>query len=1040
MRKKLRALICALTAGMMLTTSLGLTAFAEDLNADGSAKATESVLNADGSEAVATETPETVSGADVAEDEADAARLADEATAAEATPESTEVPKTYDSDTYYQNALKVCSALGIITGYDDGSVKPESTVTRAEMATIILRMIANSGTSTYQNIFTDVKGEHWAADTIQTAVEQGIVNGMGDGTFVPDGPVKHEQVIKMIVCAMNYGIDAENAGGYPQGYLAVGGSTLKLLTSVNGSSGADMPRGEVIKSVYNALKASYRGIKEFKNGYPVYETKDTLGIEKFDMYEEEGVLTTTPNITITSGSTTKDGIITIDGVDYKCEFNVDEYVATKVKFYYIDDKNDDNKVIAMFSMGRSTEYTFDAVDIESINTSTGKLNAYTSSTSSSTKKYEIKNATVIYNDTIMTTADYAAYKADKTRSANDTSTSFDDFINPAVGTVKIVDYDNDGTYDIIFVDSYETMLVTNSTSEKLTGKINNANVTIEYDLDDKAYEIKVFKNDVQASVKNLKKNDVASIKRNLDSDKMTIIVTGESITGAVSSIGTEDDEMTVTVNGQVYKVDENISKKHSTTSSTDLKSGVSGTFYLDQFDRIGYVDLESTLQEGENYAMITKAFYNDENELAIRLYIQEGKEIEAKPASGINAWLPGATSVSKPSETQLYNALSDEGKYVQAVDGANSYPVKLCTYKLNSAGEITKLYVAVGTSTTTSTSALTVFDGNGTKKASLKDTSAVGGTIAGYSIDDGIVEFSVPDDASERGNGANYSAGTVTASGYKSYDGGVSKVFAIGSFQNDRYPQVLVRFTTSASSLLKISDVDTASTLPGMIVSKISEGVDADGETVFTITGYQNGSEVAYTTTSHTGLYKFTGFNGREYNGTLLYDATSDDTGVFLKNISAGDIVMVAANGGILIKTVDVNDVAELAAKGSSSGLIQWPTGQSAINSASRLFYYIGLISDIDIEDSAFIGLRNYDGDSSSTLTYNSSSVFSYATITVNANGKVTNVKVDKTGGMEPGELIPFASGEKEFDFGQFNSLKGSMGNGYIIRVQLDID
>ena len=126
MSKKLKAIICALTAGMMLLTSSGLSVFADELKADGSAAAAETKLNADGSEAVATEQPETVGGADVTEDEKDAAVVADiEASQAEAEAAATPVPKGYDADTYYQNALQVASGLGIITGYDDGSIKPE---------------------------------------------------------------------------------------------------------------------------------------------------------------------------------------------------------------------------------------------------------------------------------------------------------------------------------------------------------------------------------------------------------------------------------------------------------------------------------------------------------------------------------------------------------------------------------------------------------------------------------------------------------------------------------------------------------------------------------------------------------------------------------------------------------------------------------------------------------------------------------------------------------------------------------------------------
>ena len=1033
MSKKLKAFICAITAGMMLTTSLGLTAFAEELNADGSA-ATETVLNADGSEAKATETPETVNGADVAEDEADAARLADIESSAEVTPEPTEEPKSYDDDTYYNNALKVCSALGIITGYDDGSVKPEATVTRAEMATIILRMIANAGTSAYQNVFTDVTDAHWAADTIQTAVEQNIVNGMGDGTFVPDGPVKYEQVIKMIVCAMNYGTDAENAGGYPQGYLAVGGSTLKLLTGVNGASGEDMPRGEVIKSVYNALKASYRGIKEFKNGYPVYETRDTLGIEKFDMYEEEGVLTTTPNITIASGSKTKKGVITIDGVDYKCDFNVDEYVATKVKFYYIDDKSDDNKVIAMFSMGRSVENTFDAKDIDIIETSGSNpvIKAYSSESSSTTKTYKIKDATFVYNDTIITTALFAQHV--------DTSLiSFDEFLKPAVGSIKIVDYDNDGFYDIVFVDSYETMLVTSATSEKLNGKIYGVNTTIEYDLDDSAYEIHVTKNDVAASVKNLRKNDVASIKRNLAGDKLTIVVTGESVTGSVTAVGTEDNEMTATINGQVYKVDVN--------AASDIKTGIAGTFYLDKFDRVGYASLNGALSENESYAYIEKAYYNDENELVIRLYTQEGADVEAKPSGSIRYWAPNASSSTKsPGETQLYKDLSSDANYVQC----GSQPVKLCKYTINTSGEISKLYVATGIENVSESEyndALVIYTRKNTDEtysANLRNVPAVGGTLNGYTINDGITGFMVPNTASDRGSGSNYTVSAITASRYKDYDGGVDHDFAIGGFTtgSTKSAQILVEFSTSSTSMYDITELDTASIRPVLIVSKINEAVDSEGEKIYVVKGYQAGAEVSYTTKDTSSCYKFTGWNtsSRKYTGTLLFDATHETADTELTEVlKEGDIVAVAADGtdirSMVIMTAAA-DVAKMAVTGKASGLVQIPAGSSA-SGATRQTYYMGFVSSAEIDDSAFIGLKSYDDSATGSVTYNASSVFSYVTLAVDETGKIINTKVDKNGGMEPSELYAWGDDPDAFDYFLCSSLKGSMSNGYVIRVEI---
>lgn len=1024
MSKNVKSLICALMAGTMLATSTGLVALAED--------PVETTIGKDGAAVVATETPETFNGADVEEGEKDAAIVADiEAEAgngAGATEAPTENPAArYETDTYYQNALKVVSALGIITGYEDGSVKPESTVTRAEMSAIVLRMLAQTGNSAYKNVFTDVTSAHWAADTIQTAVEQGILDGMGDGTFVPDGNVKYEQVMKMIVCAMNYGTDAENAGGYPQGYVATAGTALKLLTGVNGTIGNDMPRGEVIKTVYNALLASYREITDFKNGLPVYTSKDTLGVTMFDMYEDEGVLTTTPNVTIASGTETKDGVITIDGVDYKCDFNVDEYLATKVKFYYIDDKNDDNKVIAMFSMGKSTEYTFDADMIDSIATADGSMKVYKTETSNSTTSYKINNISVVYNGELL--------------SASQVTGSFDEFITPNVGTVKIVDYDNDGIYDIMFVDKYETMLVTNATSEKLNGKINGVSETVTYDLDDKDYTITVTKSGNDASVKNLKKNDVASIKRNVAGTKIDIIVTGESITGEITSVGEDDGDTTITVNGQVYKVDAN--------AVADIKTGVTGQFFLDAFDRVGYISSDGALTGSEAYAVITKAFYNDENELVIRLYTQEGKEIEAKPSGSMNYWGPGAsTSTKGPSEDKLYSEINDDSKFIQC--GSN--PIKLCKYTLNSSGDISKLYVAVSTmdtSTSEYNNALVIYERTSTSEASgrtsnMNGVSAVGGTLNGYSINDGIVGFTVPDSAEDRGSGANYSTSTVSASRYKSYDGGVDINFAIGGFTvgSTKSAQVLVEFSTSSTSMWEIGELDTASIRPAMIVSKINESVDADGDTIYEIKGYANGSEVSYMTTSTTSVYKFTGWNERQYGGTLIFDATGDNLDADLFDaIAPGDIVAMAVSGNdirSMVKIVDADDVAKMAVTGSSANLLEWPTGQSAKGSSTRQYYYMGFVSSVDIDDSAFIGLRNYAGDSEGSVTYDASQVFSLVTLTVNESGKVTNTKLDKKGGIEPSELYSFEDDEDIKDYAVFTSLKGGMSNGYIIRVEID--
>jgi hypothetical protein len=146
MGKKFRKLMCSVLALAMLATS-GIAVLADEV----ATEATEETAVTTMADADATEAPE-----ETAEPTAEPT----------ATPEPTQAPDLYAQDNYYNKALSLCSALGIITGYDDGSVKPESTVTRAEMAAIILRMTAVTSLSTYRNLFTDVASSHWAANTI----------------------------------------------------------------------------------------------------------------------------------------------------------------------------------------------------------------------------------------------------------------------------------------------------------------------------------------------------------------------------------------------------------------------------------------------------------------------------------------------------------------------------------------------------------------------------------------------------------------------------------------------------------------------------------------------------------------------------------------------------------------------------------------------------------------------------------------------------------------------------------------------------------
>ncbi|WP_409229363.1 S-layer homology domain-containing protein [Gudongella sp. SC589] len=147
--------------------------------------------------------------------------------------------------------------LNVLKGYPDGSFKPDNTITRAEFAAVAVRVsglenvaVAAQGLPTG---FTDVPAWHWASGYVGTAAKMGIVNGIGNGLFAPETPVKYEEAITMIVRALGYEPMAQARGGYPFGYLIVA-NEIDLLDGAMGTQGTWATRGFVAQITDNALE------------------------------------------------------------------------------------------------------------------------------------------------------------------------------------------------------------------------------------------------------------------------------------------------------------------------------------------------------------------------------------------------------------------------------------------------------------------------------------------------------------------------------------------------------------------------------------------------------------------------------------------------------------------------------------------------------------------------------------------------------------------------------------------------------------------
>ncbi|SHE51126.1 S-layer homology domain-containing protein [Desulforamulus putei DSM 12395] len=104
-----------------------------------------------------------------------------------------------------QKDIERMAARGIIGGYQDHSFRPDANITRAELATLLSRLLGLNEKATIT--FSDVTEKDWHYESIAKAFQAGIVRGYHDGSFKPNQYVTREQMAAMIANALeNEGI------------------------------------------------------------------------------------------------------------------------------------------------------------------------------------------------------------------------------------------------------------------------------------------------------------------------------------------------------------------------------------------------------------------------------------------------------------------------------------------------------------------------------------------------------------------------------------------------------------------------------------------------------------------------------------------------------------------------------------------------------------------------------------------------------------------------------------------------------------------
>ena len=695
--------------------------------------------------------------------------------------------------------VKVLTDLGIITGYEDGTFKPNQIITRAEMAKL-LACVAGADGSMVDEVFSDVPATHWANGYINYGYTMGAIAGRGDGTFDPEGKVTFNEATKMIVSLLGYDIVAAAKGGYPKGYLYVADNMLKLTKGIAARDGS---RQTVATLLYNALEAPIMEPTSWSEGDLEFTKGDrTLLKDYLEITKAEGIVTETFYENFTDKEDTD---VTIAGVGTFAanDTGAENYFGYSVIVYI----NDDDELVAIAPKNNENdtlEITFDK--FENCNT-TNK------------KNYVLFEYYEDLNDEEPTTAKYSDELVYYVNGVEKNSYTID---IDKDGFIRYLDNDGDNIYDFAFVEEVTDEYVVKAINEK-SYKITGKKGSVTLDPEDEDQYITFIKNGEIVDFETIAEDDVLSIVELYKGNVKKVYISSETVAGRVTS--TTNDK---------YKIGNN--RYHKSESCGEIAKGDEGIFYLNYNGKIAYKEAQKV--SGGNYAFVLDVDSSepmfDTTVYTLLMLTDTGKWIEANFAEKVTFYKGGVKQGVLKLEDGIDNiaalsnnafvALNDE---ITLNELANYRVIK---YTLNSKGEITAITIPLAPNGKINEEDFSIVEEFTNEEYDANRDRFAGITGKG-TLDKNSTVFVVEDEISTLSKKSQITIGATLK-------------------DEELYTGVAFDCVDGVYQCMVITNTESAIADDAMfiIIKEITEEINDDDEAYYVIEGYCNGEEITYET------------------------------------------------------------------------------------------------------------------------------------------------------------------------------------------------
>lgn len=797
----------------------------------------------------------------------------------------------------YQRAVTVLSALEIFKGASEDEFKPDDNVTRQDFETVLSKL---------------------------QGVEDVNIPENQDSTKI-DEIITFEEAVKRIVDLIGYGLDAQQRGGYPSGYLAVA-SEKHILKNI--PTGQPLSRGMFAQMVYNAIDVDIMQ-QQVYGDKAQYASEDgkTLLTENLKITKGTGIVTANSRSDLSGHYSLGKNELEIGGEIYKCtQTTAQDYLGCEVEFYSkVDDVSNENTILYAEKTDDNQILSIPANNIVDYNS---LKYTYFKDKDKDTANSEVSlpnSVDIIYNGKAITKADFQLIN-----------------FKPDAGKVVLIDNNGDGQYEVLSIESYENYVVDSVDISDNYIYPKYGKDILQLDVDDNSKRVTISDRDGNpVLLSDIYEWDVLSVTDSIDHNVKNVIVTKEVAEGNVDEVGEEDGFAVYMVQDKALK----LAAGYPISILDDVKVGDAFKFYLDVEGRVAGYQFDNNSDLKIAYLMAAGTTQGLDRRVQIKVFDVEQQAavvLNCSDKTTVNDVQNNVVNEVQKNTDQLMTVLCDNNGKVR-----NS----LIRYRINEDNNVVELQLPYDNnnsindgpnclqlmykspvknpSTGARDGCWYSIDGKVFHIPILKsDLSAISNWVDGFSVNSQTTFLFVP---SDRNDAEGYQLKKIT-----DYAEGQVIVDAYRTSNDADSAEIVVQYAgdgseTSGSSDANDIDGITKDTLV-YLIDKITTVIDKDGNTVNKIYAYsKNGKKEMYVK-----------------NAKLVSDL----------GVKEGDMVRFATDGSDRIKGIQL--LLSDAQRHAQTGFI--PSG---MNSLSEFRYLFG---DVYKKSNASIFLTTNDPTNSATL------------------------------------------------------------------------